>query len=174
MKNLTHIWLLTTCLTCGIGFAQEQKELKKNAKSESVAKDLRDDIHLIAEASINQVPVKGELNIEYRLYISQNIGISGWELLEEPSYTGFNFETIKLENLKVENVTFKGKSYRMVVLKRDVLKAIKSGDYSVQPSQLLITAEIADASNKKDGSNFSMKQVTTTIVSNALKVNVKS
>lgn len=173
MKNLKYFWLFVTCLTVGLGFAQEQKELENKVKLESVIKDLNQDVHLIAEVSKIQVAVDGELNIEYRLYVSPSIGISGWEITEKPSYEGFDFETIKLENLKIENTTYKGKSYRMVVLRKDILKATKSGDYDVAPLQLQITAEVADATKKLEELKFSMQEVTTTIVSNTLKINVK-
>jgi hypothetical protein len=61
----------------------------------------------------------------------------------------------------------------MVVLRKDILKATKSGDYDGAPLQLQITAEVADATKKLEELKFSMQEVTTTIVSNTLKINVK-
>jgi hypothetical protein len=142
MKSIKYFWILVTCLIVGLGFAQEQKELENKAKMESVTIDLNQDIHLIADASKTQVSVDGELNIEYRLYVSPSIGISGWKVTKKPTYEGFNFETIKLENLKIENATYKGKSYRMVVLRKDILNANKIGNYSMVPLKLEIVSEV--------------------------------
>jgi hypothetical protein len=173
MKNIKHICLLVTCLTVALGFAQEHKEVEP--KTETVSKDLSKDIHLIAEASQDQVSVDGELNIEYRLYVSHNIGITGWDIIENPTYDGFDYKNVKFENLKIENVTYKGEPYRMVILKRDILKATKSGDFKVMPLQLKITAEVAaDTTKEIEKLKPSLKEVTTTLVSNAIEVNVKS
>lgn len=171
MKNIKHICLLVTCLTVALGFAQEHKEVEH--KTETVIKDLSKDIHLIAEASQDQVSVDGELNIEYRLYVSHNIGITGWDIIENPTYEGFDHKNVKFENIKIENVIYKGESYRMVVLKRDVLKAKTRGDFKVKPLQLKITAQVAETTKEIEGLGFSMKEVTTTLVSSALGVYVK-
>lgn len=172
MKNLKNIFLLITCLTIGLGFSQEQKEVK--SKTETVSEDLSNGIHLIAEASQDQVSVNDELNIEYRLYVSQDIGITGWDITDDPIYEGFDYKNAKFENIKIENVIYKGESYRMVVLKRDILKAKTRGDFKVKPLQLKITAQVADTTKETEGLGFSMKEVTTTLVSNALEVYVKS
>nr|WP_321228971.1 hypothetical protein [uncultured Psychroserpens sp.] len=174
MKLAKYILSLVLLLTVSIGFAQEKTEHENDPKSESVTKDSSKDIYLVAKASKNQVSVDEEIHVEYRLYVSPNIGISSWELIEKPIYEGFNYENVKLENLKIENVTYKGKSYRMVILKKDILQATKKGDYQIKPLQLQIVTEVADTTNKKEGFNLSMKQVTMTILSNALKIKVKS
>ena len=107
--------------------------------------------------------------------MSHNIGITGWDIIENPTYDGFDYKNVKFENLKIENVTYKGEPYRMVILKRDILKATKSGDFKVMPLQLKITAEVAaDTTKEIEKLKPSLKEVTTTLVSNAIEVNVKS
>lgn len=172
MKNLKYFWLLVTCLSVGLAFAQKPKKLEDKAKWEELTTELSYDIHLIAEASTNQISVDNVLNIEYRLYVSQTVGISGWETLEYPLYEGFDFETIQIENRIIDNVFYKGKSYRMVVLRKDILKPTTSGDYNLKPLQLQITANIADTANTNERTKLSMKKVISIIASNALKINV--
>jgi hypothetical protein len=162
MKNLTRVWLVITCLTLGFGFAQESTT------------DLNEDIHLVAQASTDQVAVDGTVEIEYRLYVSLDIGITSWNVVEKPLYDGFSFETIKLDNISIENSTYNGKPYRMVILKKDVVTATKSGDYSMKPLELEVVARVAISDAKNNGLKIPMKQVKTTMVSNVLKVNVKS
>jgi len=151
-----------------MGFAQEKEAIKANDNN------LNEAVHIIAKMSSDQVSVDGIINIEYRLYVSQDVGISNWKLIEKPTYDGFSQNDIKLENLLIENVTYKGKPYRMVIIKKDEIKAMQQGEFNFEPLQLEVTAKVAEKTNTKEGLGFSMKEVILKMKSNALKINVKS
>ncbi|MGB3605939.1 hypothetical protein [Psychroserpens sp.] len=161
------------CLIIGLvglsGFSEVQSEIKAVN-----GRNLSDQIHIVATVSENDISEGKQITIEYRMYVSQDIGISNWTMLVEPKYEGFELEVAEQEGLKVEMAKFNGETYRMVVLKTDTLLSKRPGLYILEPLQLSVTVEIpdVDANKKEDVLGIQMKQMTSTFISNTLKINV--
>ena len=174
MKLMKHILLLFMLFTVSVSSANETKALRSSITKDSVSNSLEGKVHLIMKVSSDQVSVDEDLHIEYRFYVSQDIGISSWSIEEDPTYDGFNYETVKLDKLSIEYEMYKGERYRVIVIKKDILRAIESGDIVIKPLELQIEAEVPGKKDIEDGFRLSLTHVTATVISNALKIKVKS
>ncbi len=187
MKINIYISVISIVLAVNIGVSQDSSKRKAvliktgitewmpihPIKTDSVSAKLKNGVHLVARVSENKIGLDDKIEIEYRLYVSQDIGIKNWELVEEPIYDGFKSETIKLDDLKVETVNYKGESYRMVVFKKDILQAKDAGDYQIAPLKLSVTAEIFMGQKTDDDYNTPSKTITKIFRSNASTVKVE-
>ncbi len=130
-------------------------------------------VHLVAEVS-NANPKKGEaITVVYKLYVSHDVGISGWEELKEPTYAKFDSENIELETVKVEKGNYKGKPYRYVIFRKTNLISTHVGSLQIEPHQLKVTADFPS----KEKNVFGMPELkphTKTLQTNTITVNVKS
>jgi len=97
-------------------------------------------VHLEAFVS-NTKPYLGEgIYVEYRLYFSNNIAISDFDIKELPKFEGFWNQDIKVEQIKVKNGKYQGKDYRYFTIRKAVLIPQKSGKLILEPlkSDLII------------------------------------
>ncbi|WP_298901394.1 BatD family protein [uncultured Psychroserpens sp.] len=107
-----------------------------------------ENVHLIAEVSNNTLSVGKSIEVTYKLYVSQNVGISNWKTLEMPEYKGFESETIDVKPMKVQSGTYKGEDHRFVLLSKTKLTSKEKGEFQLQPLQLNVTVEMP--TDKKD------------------------
>jgi hypothetical protein len=105
-------------------------------------------LHLVAEVSKTNPYLNEEISVVYKLYISPTISISNYRPLDNPKYNNFWSQDIPAQGLNIENGTYKGKSYRYVVLKRVVLYPQKSGKLDIEPLSLEVTVDVP--TNKRD------------------------
>ncbi|TDY10521.1 BatD family protein [Meridianimaribacter flavus] len=130
-------------------------------------------VHLVAEVS-NTNPKKGEaITVVYKLYVSHDVGISGWEELKEPTYAKFDSENIEFETVKVENDNYKGKPYRYVIFRKTNLIPTDVGSLQIEPLQLKVTADLP-SKEKNDFGMSVLKSYTKTLQTNTVTINVKS
>ena len=108
--------------TVSVSSANETKALRSSITKDSVSNSLEGKVHLLMKVSSDQVSVDEDLHIEYRFYVSQDIGISSWSIEEDPTYDGFNYETVKLDKLSIEYEMYKGERYRVILIKKDILR----------------------------------------------------
>jgi len=97
-------------------------------------------VHLEVIVS-NTKPYIGEgIYVEYRLYFSNNIAISDFEIKEFPEFEGFWNQDIKIDQIQVKNGKFQGEDYRYFTIKKAVLIPQKSGKLELEPlsSDLII------------------------------------
>lgn len=97
-------------------------------------------VHLEVMVS-NASPYIGEgIYVEYRLYFSNNIAISDFDIKELPEFEGFWNQDIKIEQVQVKNGKFQGEDYRYFTIKKAVLIPQKSGKLALEPlsSDLII------------------------------------
>ena len=80
----------------------------------------------------------------------------------------------KPDKLSIEYEMYKGERYRVILIKKDILRAIESGDIVIKPLELQIEAEVPGKKDIEDGFRLSLTHVTATVISNALKIKVKS
>jgi hypothetical protein len=97
-------------------------------------------VHLEVMVS-NASPYLGEgIYVEYRLYFSNNIAISDFDIKELPEFNGFWNQDIKIEQVAVKNGKYQGEDYRYFTIKKAVLIPQKSGKLALEPlsSDLII------------------------------------
>ncbi len=105
-------------------------------------------LHLVAEVSKVNPYLNEEISVVYKLYISPSIRVSNYRPLDNPKYNNFWSQNIPIQRQNIENGTYKGKTYRFVVLKRVVLYPQKSGKLEIEPLSLDVTVEVP--TNKRD------------------------
>src|SRR5690606_37836662 len=119
-------------------------------------------VHVVAEVDNVNSRLGDQITVIFKLYVSQDVGISNWEEIHDPEYIGFESENVNLEIKKVENGKFKGESYRYVIWRKTLLKPTQVGTFELRPTKLNITAEIPTNTRDVFGGRL-MESVTKTI-----------
>ncbi|MDN3675185.1 BatD family protein [Flavobacterium branchiarum] len=101
-----------------------------------------DNLYLVADISKTTPYVNEPITVIYKLYFSNNIGISGFKEVNKPKYNDFWSQNIDIKQLVAEEGMFKGEKYRYVVLKKAVLYPQKSGRLSIEPLSLDIDVQL--------------------------------
>ena len=135
----------------------------------------KESIHLIAEVSKSNPYLNEAVSVVYKLYVSENIGVSGWEETSKPSYNDFWSQNIDVKGLEVKKGKFKGENYNYVVLKKTLLYPQKTGKLLIKPLTLKVNVEVP--SKRRDrffGSIMSMNSVNRTVTAGKRTINVKA
>ena len=98
----------------------------------------KQNVHLVAEVSKTRPYVGEGIYVEYKLYISRNIGVHDFTVTESPQYNGFWNQDIKISNLQIKNGKYNGENYLYVVLKKALLIPTKSGKLTIDPMKMNI------------------------------------
>jgi hypothetical protein len=105
-------------------------------------------LHLVAEVSKTDPYLNEAVSVVYKLYVSPSISVSNYRPLDNPKYNNFWSQDIPVSIKNAKNGTYKGKSYRYVILKRVVLYPQKSGQLEIEPLSLEVTVDVP--TNKRD------------------------
>lgn len=105
-------------------------------------------LHLVAEVSKTTPYLNEALSVVYKLYVSPSISVSNYRALDNPKYNNFWSQDIPVSTRSAQNGTYKGKTYRYVILKRVVLYPQKSGKLEIEPLSLDVTVDVP--TNKRD------------------------
>jgi len=112
---------------------------KDGDNSELIASD---NLHLVAEVS-NASPYLNEgITVLYKLYVSPRIGVSNWRAIDNPKYTDFWSQEIRIKGLRAEDGEYKGEPYKYVVLKKAVLYPQKTGELELEPLTLSVAVDV--------------------------------
>lgn len=130
------------------------------------------DVHLVAEVSDHTVNLEERITINYKLYVSYDVGISNWEILEQPQHEGFDISNVDVKKMIVEKGTFKGEPYRFVVLQKTILQAKEKGKFTTTPFKVKITAEIPSKEKDNKGMRL-MTSVNKVIETDVLTISVE-
>ncbi len=106
------------------------------------------ELHLVAEISKVNPYINEPITVVYKLYFSNNIGITNFRELDKPKYNDFWSQNIEIKQLVAEQGKYNGEPYRFVVLKKTVLYPQKSGKLTIEPLALDIDVELA--SNRRN------------------------
>lgn len=99
-------------------------------------------LYLIADISKANPYLNEPTTVVYKLYFSNNIGISNFKEVNKPKYNDFWSQNIEIKNLVAEQGIFKGQQFRFVVLKKVVLYPQKSGKLEIEPLSLDIDVQV--------------------------------
>ena len=100
------------------------------------------ELHLIADISKTNPYLNEPITIVYKLYFSNNIGISNFAEANKPKYNDFWNQNIEIKQLTAEQTTYKGEPYRSIILKKVILYPQKSGKLSIEPFAMDIDVQL--------------------------------
>lgn len=129
-------------------------------------------IHITAEISKSTPYLNQGFIIEHKMYVSPDISINNWKETGSLKFTDFWSQNISEKPFKIYEGTYKGKSYRYVILKRTVLYAQKTGKLTIDPLTLNISTTIPTKERDAFG-RFITEKVDITVASENKIVNVK-
>ena len=121
--------------------------------SEVSTKDIGDNLFILATSDKEKAYLGEQVTVTYKLYTRLGIA-SQMQVSKLPSYEGFWSEEITVPN----NITFttemyKGKQYRVGILKKVALFSSQLGELSVTPLELAIPVQIR-AKKRSNGNIF--------------------
>ncbi|MFK7780868.1 BatD family protein [Psychroserpens sp.] len=139
--------------------------------AENVASE---NIHLVAEVSKTNPYLNESITVVYKLYVSQNTGVSNWREIDNPRFNDFWSQNINIKGLKIQNGSYKGDdNYRYVVLRKTVLYPQKTGELEIEPLSLDVTVEVPTKRRDIFGGRL-MTQVNKRVSAGSRKINVKA
>ncbi|PDS22824.1 BatD family protein [Flavobacterium branchiophilum] len=106
------------------------------------------ELHLVADVSKTNPYINEPITVVYKLYFSNNIGITNFLEANKPKYNDFWSQNIEIKELQLEQAKFKGEDYRYVVLKKVVLYPQKSGKLEIEP--LAIDVDVQLPTNRRN------------------------
>ncbi|MBH45609.1 MAG: BatD protein [Flavobacteriaceae bacterium] len=131
-----------------------------------------DNLHLVAEISNTQPYINEALTVVYKLYFRNPLRISDGRAVENPKFADFWSHNIDIAQLKVEDGTYKGEPYNMVIWKKSVLYPQKTGKLSLEPLSLNLVIDLP--SNRRDFfGNRILQQSNRTVTAGRRTINVK-
>ncbi|MGB2164858.1 MAG: BatD family protein, partial [Flavobacteriaceae bacterium] len=131
-----------------------------------------DNLHLVAEISNTRPYLNEAITVVYKLYFRSPLRISDGRAVENPQYADFWSHNIDIPQLKVENATYKGEPYNVVVWKKSVLYPQKTGKLTLEPLSLSLVIDLP--SNRRDFfGNRILQQSSRTITAGRRTIDVK-
>ena len=100
------------------------------------------ELHLVADISKVNPYINEPITVVYKLYFSNNIGITNSRELDKPKYNDFWSQNIDIKQFVVEQGKYRGEDYRFIVLKKVVLDPQKSGKLVIEPLSLEIDVQL--------------------------------
>lgn len=114
----------------------------------SASNEANKNIHLVAEVSKGNPYLNEPIKVVYKLYVSNNVGVGGWNEVKSPKYEDFWVHNIDNRNRQVQNGTYNGQPYRYLILREAVLYPQKTGSLTIEPLSLQIAVELP--TNRRD------------------------
>ena len=146
-------------------------ETPKDPDDQSIS--VEDSIHLVAEVSNANPYLNEAIRVVYKIYVSNQTGVSGWNELESPKYRDFWSQNIDNRNRQAQNGTYQGEPYRYLVLREAILYPQKTGKLEIEPLTLDVQVQIP--TNRRDF--FGRPYMTTTnrtVSAGKREINVKN
>ena len=118
-----------------------QMEQERNPNQAPVV-NVDTNLYLIADISNSNPYLNEPTTVIYKLYFSNNIGISNFKEVNKPKYNDFWSQNIEVKRLEAQQGVFKGQQFRYVVLKKVVLYPQKAGKLELEPLTLDIDVQV--------------------------------
>ena len=114
-----------------------------NPNAPKTANDIAGEkLHLVAEVSKSGPYLNEAVSVVYKLYISNDINVNNYRVLDSPKYNNFWSQDIPVTRYKTVSTTFQGQPYLSVVIKRVVLYPQKSGQLEIEPLALEVYVDV--------------------------------
>ena len=134
--------------------------------------NIEDNLHLVAEISDRSPYLNEAITVIYKLYFRSPLSISNPREVDTPSFSNFWSHIIRIPQLRVEQTTYKGESYNVVVWRKAVLYPQKTGDLDVEPLTVRLNVEIPTRRRDFFGNRI-YRPVQHTLTSGTRKLRVK-
>ncbi|MFP4844366.1 hypothetical protein [Winogradskyella sp. PE311] len=164
MKLIRHIFILFLVFVTNLGQSQATLEDK-------LISQFNEGVHIVAEVSNSTTKLDELITVTYKLYVSPNIGISNYEVIEDSKSVDYKVDNVLLPRIKVKYEQFKNEQYRLLVFKKSILKSKRKGAYNFTGLKLNVTAEIPSKETDQFGRPL-MKKVNRTIKANDFAITV--
>ncbi len=129
-------------------------------------------IELVAELSNANPYLNEAVSVVYKLYVSNDVYLSGLNILDQPKYNNFWSQIIPINKLEIEQGTFKNQPYNYVMVSRAVLYPQKEGELTIEPLSLDISLEVPSQRRNMFG-GFLRQTVRKTITAPSRTIRVK-
>lgn len=131
-----------------------------------------ENIHLVAEVSKTNPYLNEAITVVYKLYVSPRVQVDTWNEKDSPRYNDFWSQNIDTQNQKVQTETFKGETYRSLILRKTVLYPQKTGKLNIEP--LVLDMALRVPTNRRDiFGNYLLTRVNRTIAAGNKTIDVK-
>ena len=134
--------------------------------------NIEDNLHLVAEISKASPYLNEAVTVVYKLYFRSPLSISNPREVDTPTFSNFWSHIIRIPQLKVEQGTYKGESYNVVVWRKAVLYPQKSGALDIEPLTVRLNVDIPTRRRDFFG-NRVYRPVQHTLTSGTRKLRVK-
>ncbi|MBC7494091.1 MAG: protein BatD, partial [Flavobacterium sp.] len=118
-----------------------QMEQERNPNDAPVV-NVDNNLYLVADISKVNPYVNEPTTVVYKLYFSNNIGISNFREVNKPKYNDFWSQNIEIKKLEAQQGIFKGQQFRFVILKKVILYPQKAGKLDLEPLALDIDVQM--------------------------------
>ena len=133
---------------------------------------VEDQIHLVAEVSNSKPYLNEAITVVYKLYVSPQTAVNGWNEIDAPKFADFWSQSIDEKQFKVYDGTYNGEPYRYVILRRTLLYPQKTGDLTIEPLALSLNIEIPTQRRDIFG-GYITRPEKLTVAANNRKISVK-
>jgi hypothetical protein len=134
---------------------------------------VEDQVHLVAEVSNSNPYLNEAITVVYKLYVSHQTAVNGWNEIDAPKFADFWSQSIDEKKFNIYDGTYNGEPYRYVILRRTLLYPQKTGELTIEPLALSINVEIPTQRRDIFG-NYITRPEKLTVAANNRKINVKS
>lgn len=114
-----------------------------DAQTTSEESALDQDVFLLAEISKSSINANNETEVVCKLYVSHDVGITSWQLQSKPEFMGFETTEVDVTPIKVSKDSYKGKSYRSVIIAKHKLMSREKGTYKLDPMTMNVVLNVA-------------------------------
>lgn len=121
-------------------------DIPKDGNNSDIAS--QGDLHLVAEISKANPYLNEAITVVYKLYFSPETSISGYRVIDNPSFADFWSQNIDNNQIEVHEGTYQGKPYLYTVLRNTVLYPQKTGKIQIEPLSLDVQLQVR--TNRRD------------------------
>ncbi|MEM7373893.1 MAG: BatD family protein [Bacteroidota bacterium] len=131
---------------------QQNQQQSKQARNQSIEKQLKDAIYLRAIPSTNSLYVGDQLTVTYKLY--RRVEVSNLTSDEPPNYGGFWVESVDIPKVTTQLEVVNGVQFRTAVIKKDILFPQRDGTLTIDPMTLSCDVQVQSQQRKRRQSIF--------------------
>ena len=132
----------------------------------------KDQVHLVAEVSNSNPYLNEAITVVYKLYVSRQTAVNGWNEVDAPKFANFWSQSIDEKQFKIYDGTYEGESYRYIILRKTLLYPQKTGELNIEPLALKINVEVPTERRDIFGGRVT-RPAQITVAANNRKINVK-
>lgn len=121
-------------------------DIPKNGDNTDIAS--QGDLHLVAEISKASPYLNEAITVVYKLYFSPETSISGYRVIDNPTFADFWSQNIDNNQIEVHEGIYQGKPYLYTVLRNTVLYPQKTGKIQIEPLSLDVQLQVR--TNRRD------------------------